>query len=198
MKLPHILDLHPTQFVLGTKEIESKITKITAFNKKELQAYCSDHRIPVVIGPKQELYMIDHHHFARTCWELNISSYLIKIVKDLSNKNEKDFWNFMIDKEWVYLNDQFGMGPHSPDALPNDIRCLADDPFRSLAWAIVDAGFIKKKTIPFFEFKWAAFFRRNLNVPLHSKSNFKTAIDLAKKLARSAAAKDLPGFIVSR
>lgn len=195
MKQPNILDLRPTQFVLGMKEIESKISKMAVFSKKELVDYSAEHRIPVIIGPNEELYMIDHHHFARACWELNVKTFSVKIIKDLRHKGEKDFWNFMIKKEWLYLNDQFGMGPHSPYSLPTDIRCLADDPFRSLAWTVIDAGFIKKQLIPFFEFKWSAFFRMNLDIPLHSKSNFKAATGLAKKLAQSKAACNLPGFM---
>jgi hypothetical protein len=195
MKKPSILDLRPTQFVLGMKEIESKNLKLQSLSKKELKEYTLDHEIPVVLGPKKEMYMIDHHHFARSCWEQNINDFSVTIIKDLSHKKEKDFWNFMIDKDWVYLHDQFGMGPHSPFALPVDIRCLADDPFRSLAWAVINEGYIKKQKVPFFEFKWAAFFRRNLDVSLHSKSNFKTAINLANRLARSKAAKNIPGFI---
>lgn len=191
----NILDLRPTQFVLGMKEIEAKLKKIRKFNAKQLEDYCSDHIIPVVIGPLNEYYMIDHHHFARACWEQNVEGFSIKIVEDLSHKSEKDFWNYMIAKEWTSLNDQFGLGPHSPNALPNDIRCMADDPYRSLAWAVIDAGHIKKHKLPFFEFKWAAFFRRNLEVNLHSKSNFKLAIKLAIELSRSKGAKELPGFI---
>ena len=195
MQRPHITDLRPTQFVLGMKEIEAKIFKMHSFKKKELVAYCDDHIIPVVIGPKKELYMIDHHHFARACWEEKIDLFTIKVVKDFSHKSEKEFWNAMISKEWTYLHDQFGKGPHSPAALPYDVRCLADDPFRSLAWAVIEAGGIKKQKVPFFEFKWAAFFRRNLDIQLHSKSNFKTAITVATKLAKSKEASDLPGYI---
>jgi hypothetical protein len=194
VKQPKILDLRPTQFVLGMKEIESKISKMEGFTKKQLKDYCDDHQIPVVIGPKKELYMIDHHHFARACWELNIGGYSVNVLKDVSHKNEQDFWNFMIREEWCYLSDQFGMGPHSPFALPSDIRCLADDPYRSLVWAVLDAGLIKKEQIPFFEFKWAGYFRFNLDLSLHSKSNFKTAIDEAKKLSRAKGARGLPGF----
>lgn len=193
MKKPKLLDLRPTQFVLGMKEIESKVAKMQAFSKSELQEYCDDHVIPVVLGPNEEVYLIDHHHFARACWEQKVDLYTVEVIKDLSHKSEQGFWNYMIGKEWVYLHDQFGIGPHSPYALPSDIRCLADDPFRSLAWEMIDAGLIKKQTIPFFEFKWAAFFRRNLDIPLHSKSNFKQAIGIAKKLTASKAAQDLPG-----
>lgn len=194
MKQANILDLRPTQFVLGMKEIDAKITKMRAFSKKELQEYCDDHTIPVVLGPHKETYLIDHHHFARVCYEEKISAYSTKLVKDLSDKSEKDFWNHMIREGWTYLYDQFGMGPHSPLALPADVRCMADDPYRSLAWALVDNGTIKKQTILFFEFQWAAFFRRNLDISLHSKSDFKAAIAKAKQLAHSKDAKGLPGY----
>jgi hypothetical protein len=195
MKKPGILELRPTQFVLGIKEIEDKVSKMGKMKDKELSAYIKDHEIPVVIGPKEQIYMIDHHHFARACWELKIDSFLLQEIKDLSDMSEEQFWNAMVKKEWVYLHDQFGMGPHSPYDLPMDIRCLADDPYRSLAWALRDIGLIEKHDEPFFEFKWAAFFRRNLDVRLHSKSKFKDAIAQAKRLAESKAASHLPGYV---
>ncbi len=195
MRRPGILDLRPTQFVLGMKEIESKITKMSAFTKKQLQAYCDDHVIPIVIGPRGEPYLIDHHHFARACWELDVDLFTVKVLKDYRHKSEKGFWNLMIRKDWVYLYDQFGVGPHSPYALPADIRGLADDPFRSLVWAVLDAGAIEKQDLPFFEFKWAMFFRFNLHLPLHAKSDFRDAIAAAKKLATSKAARKLPGYL---
>ena len=194
MKQPDILQLRPTQFVLGMKEIEAKVAKMSKFHNSELREYCDDHKIPVVIGPERELYLIDHHHFARACWELKVELYSVKVIKDLSHKKEQEFWNLMVEKGWVYLHDQFGMGPHVPSALPSDVRCMADDPYRSLAWAVLDAGHIKKNNTPFFEFKWAAFFRMNLNIRLHSKSNFKDAIRMASKLAHASDARSLPGY----
>jgi hypothetical protein len=195
MKKPAILELRPTQFVLGMKEIEAKVEKLAELSSKKITTYCEEHIIPVVIGPRKQCYMIDHHHFARACWEMKVEDYDIDVLKDLSDLNDKEFWNVMVKKDWVYLYDQFGLGPHSPYDLPTDIRCLADDPFRSLAWILRDMGAIKKVNEPFFEFKWAAFFRRNLDVRLHSKSDFKDAITLAKKLAGSKAASYLPGYV---
>lgn len=194
MKQPRLLDLRPTQFVLGMNEVKSKNIKIAHFTKKELSIYCKDHKIPIVIGPKGELYMIDHHHFVRACWEQKVNNYEIKIIKDLSHKSEKDFWNFMIQEGWVYLSDQFGLGPHSPLSLPEDIRGLADDPFRSLVWELIELGVIIKDKIPFFEFQWATYLRLNLDSPLHSKSNFNKAIKLATQFAKAKPARHLPGF----
>jgi len=195
MKKPAILDLRPTQFVLGMKEIEAKVEKINAFKGKDLESYCKDHVIPCIIGPRKQVYMIDHHHYVRACWETNVDAYEIDVIKDLSDLDDKTFWNTMVKKDWCYLHDQFGLGPHSPADLPMDIRCLADDPYRSLAWKIRDMGGIKKVNEPFFEFKWARFFRMNLEVRLHSKSEFKDAIAQASKLAASKAAAHLPGYV---
>lgn len=165
------------------------------FTPKELADYCDDHVIPTVLGPNNQTFLIDHHHFARACWESKVDIYKVKLVKDLSHLKDNEFWNFMIKSEWVYLHDQFGMGEHSPEALPVDIRGLADDPYRSLAWAVLDQGGFKKQDIPFFEFKWATFFRHNLEIKLHVKSDFKDAIRDALKLCKSPQASHLPGYI---
>ena len=195
MKKRSLLDLRPCQFVLGMKEVENKIQKMELMNKAELAKYARDHVIPVVKGPAGELYVIDHHHYARACWELGYDEAIVEPIADLSGLPNATFWNEMVQRGWVYLHDQFGLGPHSPSALPADIRCLADDPYRSLAWTVIDEGGIKKVKIPFFEFQWAAFFRLNLDLCLHSKSDFKLARRKALKLARSKAAKRLPGFV---
>ena len=195
MAKPGILDLSPTQFVLGMKEVDFKTQKFKKFSAKELAAYCDDHVIPIVIGPAKQNFLIDHHHFARACWENKIDSYKVSVLKDLSHLSEAEFWNFMIKNEWVYLHDQFGLGEHPPAALPMDIRGLADDPYRSLVWAVIEQGGITKETIPFFEFKWAAFFRRNLDVKLYVKSDFKSVMPEALKLCKSVEASHLPGFI---
>lgn len=192
-----VLDLKPTQFVLGMKEIESKVCKLLKMDEQEIEKYCNDHVIPVVLGPNKTHFMIDHHHFARACWETKIENFQIEILKDLSSLSEKEFWNFMIKNDWTYLYDQFGMGPHIPQSLPMDIRCMADDPFRSLAWAVREGGGIKKVETPFFEFRWASFFRLNLILPLHSKSDFKDAIKIAMSLAKSKEAKHLPGYTMN-
>jgi hypothetical protein len=43
-------------------------------------------------------------------------------------------------RENVYPYCQFGEGPRKPLYLPRDIRGLADDPYRSLAWFVRKAG----------------------------------------------------------
>ena len=192
---PSLLELRPCQFVLGMKEVESRIEKMQQLSKSKLQRYLDDRVIPTVRGPKRELYIIDHHHLARACWELDVKNYSIRIMEDLSKLSELEFWSKMIKLDWTYLHDQFGLGPHNPSALPADIRCLADDPYRSLVWAVIKRGGIEKEHIPFFEFKWAGFFRLNIAGRLHSKSDFSTAIEAALALAKTQRADHLPGFV---
>jgi hypothetical protein len=195
MVKPSLLDLRPCQFVLGMKEVEGRIEKMRQLSKSKLQQYLDDRVIPTVRGPKRELYVIDLHHLARACWELDIKDYSVRIMEDLSQLSEFEFWSRMIKRDWTYLHDQFGLGPHNPSALPADIRCLADDPYRSLVWAVIKRGGIEKERIPFFEFKWAAFFRLNVPGRLTSKSDFSTAIQAALTLAKTRHADHLPGFV---
>ena len=198
MKRPDLLSLRPSQFVLGMKEVEYKIAKMHKMKQRELRDFCDAHVIPLVLGPGEEPFILDHHHFARSCWELGIEEYSVRVIEDLSKLSRPQFWNKMVARDWTYLHDQFGLGPHSPSALPLDIRCLADDPFRSLVWAVIEKEGIEKQKIPFFEFKWAQFFRLNLSVQLHSKSDFTDATNLAFDLASSQLADHLAGFTGKR
>jgi hypothetical protein len=195
MKKPSLLELRPTQFVLGMREVEYKVGLLRKFSKHERENFCRAHVIPVVTGPGGEPFLIDHHHFARACWETGTDEFRVKVIKDCRKLKEKEFWNFMVRKGWIYLHDQFGLGPHPPSALPTDIRFLADDPYRSLAWEAIHKGWIRKEDLPFFEFQWAALFRRNMDRPLHSKSDFRTALLSVRRLVFSDAAKGLPGFL---
>ena len=95
---------------------------------------------------------------------------------------------------WVHLLDQFGLGPHAPHLLPEDIRGLADDPYRSLAWALRHAGAYEKSGLAFSEFKWAEFFRKTLKAhPVHDE--FDAAVEEALALAKTSVCKELPGYI---
>jgi hypothetical protein len=99
----------------------------------------------------------------------------------------------MYVSHWVHLFDQFGRGGYKPEQLPLDIRGLADDPYRGLAWAVREAGGFSKVFIPFSEFKWANYFRTHVNID-DVRYNFKRALKKAMKLCKHEAAASLPGF----
>ena len=190
----NIFELRPTQFSIGLKEVDFKIKKMKAMSSKELEEYLETHPIPVVKHKDQDYHMIDHHHLVRACWEINIDHVTIEFVGDFSEHNDDGFWKKMKSEGYLHLYDQFGKGPHDHTLLPRDIRGLADDPYRSLAWMIREAGGFQKTKTPFSEFKWADFFRAHILVE-RTEKGFDLAKVEAMKLARSDSAKHLPGFV---
>ena len=190
MNKQNVLNLRPTQFAIGMIEVDSKIKKILSYKEKEIENHLESHPVPIVIGPNNHQYIIDHHHLVRACWESHINKVFIEIKADLSKDSSESFWKKMIQNNWVYSFDQFGNGPHPTHVLPMDIRGLADDPYRSLAWAIRESGGFDKCEVPFSEFKWAEFFRKKIQFNYSFDDGVKEALTLCK----TKEASKLPGF----
>lgn len=188
-----VTELRPTQFALGMREVAKKVEKISAMKEKHIEDFLEEHPVPIVISPHKHLYMIDHHHLVRACWEAGIKKVLTKLQADLSHLTNEEYWKVMLQSHWTYLYDQLGNGPHLPLRLPADIRCLADDPFRSLSWAVRDLGGFEKTTMAFSEFKWAEYFRSKIVIEIGDKG-FKKAVDEGMKLCKSREAAHLPGY----
>lgn len=186
-----ILDLHPTQMAVGNREVQYKARAFENMTKKEAKKYLKEHPAAVVLGPKNRLYIIDRHHTAKAAWLAKIPRIDARLKTDFSRLSEKNFWEKMEEKKWVYPYDRFGKGPHPPSALPKTVRGLKDDPYRSLAWKVREEGGYKKVEKPFAEFLWANFFREHLKTPI---TRFKKAVKNALKLAKSPLAKRLPGY----
>jgi hypothetical protein len=193
MKRP-ILDLKPTQFALGLREVARKVAKIKALSHDQRHEYLHARPVPVVVSAKKHWHIIDHHHHARACWEAGIEELPVEVKADLSHLPAAEFWKAMHDARWVHLLDQFGLGPHEPRLLPEDVRGMADDPYRSLAWALRHAGAFEKSDAAFSEFHWADFLRKELAVEPGDEA-FARALAEARVLARSPKAAKLPGFI---
>lgn len=198
MNKANVLDLKPTQFSLGFYEVEVKIEKIKKMKPEELTKYLNEKKVPVIIGPNNKPYMIDRHHLVRCCWELGIESVCVNVTSDLSHLSVEDFWEVMIKARWCHLYDQFGSGPHSYELLPENIRSMSNDPYRSLAWVLRENKvFIKQgNKVPFIEFYWANYLRKGVKYE-HGKDGmkimYKASMDFLKK---DKDAKNLPGFKV--
>ena len=193
MKLD-VLDLKPTQFAVGMREVQRKKKHLAAMSSTELDRFLEERKIPAVFGPKKLVYLVDHHHLARACWEIQIRKLPIEIVSDLSADSFKDFWENMRKSKWTHLLDQLGGGPHDPLHLPENIRGLADDPYRSLSWAVRREGGYEKTAAPFAEFKWAEFFRSKMKIE-PGDEGFKKAIKEAIQLCHDHECHKLPGFV---
>ena len=189
---PH--KLYPTQFCLGYKEIAHKEKNILKMNEKQYQKYLKDKITPAVIGPMGKIYIIDHHHHARSLINLNKPEILLTILEDCSSYSEEDFIQYMKAHRYVNLFDETGKTQEF-SSLPQNLIDMKHDYFRSLAWAVRERdGFKKVDEIPFFEFRWGEFFRTYMSEKLVSEQ-FKLATDVALVLALSPQASHLPGYV---
>ena len=178
------------------REIRYRVDKLKRMSKRQRLAYFDDRIVPTVMGPDARLYMIDHHHLTRACWELGIEEIRINIIADLSHLSHHAFWAAMTTNGWVYPYDQYGHGPHDPARyLPETIQGLADDPYRGIAWLAREAGAYDKVHSPFVEFKWADFLRKRMKTHPNTH-DMKTVMREAIRLCKSTAAKKLklPGI----
>ena len=49
---------------VGMREVKEKRDHLRKHVAKKIGKYLGNHMIPVVLGPKQRPYIIDHHHLA--------------------------------------------------------------------------------------------------------------------------------------
>ena len=195
-KSRRVLDLRPTQFAVGMLEVDEKIKIVSAFGKKERKAFVKETPVPVIKGPDRLLYVVDHHHFLCVCYHVGIGKVRIDVVKDLSHRKMtyRQFWAWMTDHRNSYPFCQFGEGPRNELYLPKDIRGLADDPYRSLAWFVRKAGAFENSEKNFGEFTWANFFRKKKLLDQDGVAGLDKAMVAAVALAQSPQASKLPGF----
>ena len=196
-KYQDILSLKPSQFAVGMKEVEAKIEEYRALSPRKFKKLIRDTPVPVVLSPQNEMYVTDHHHFLFVCWHLQVKKVRVKVLKDLSRSkmSYRGFWKWMRKFRYFYPFCQFGEGPRHALYLPDDIRGLADDPYRSLAWFVRKEGAFENSKKTFAEFQWANFFRAKKLLDRYGKRGFELGVQKGIKLARSPKAKNLPGYI---
>jgi hypothetical protein len=183
--------LRPTQITIGLKEVREKRDHWDQLGKHKAE-FLGQHMIPVVIGPKGRPYVIDHHHLARALHDEGQRSVLIQPIANLQALSQEHFWRFLDNKGWLHPFDQHGeRQPYS--AIPKKIGQLKDDPFRSLAAAVRNAGGYAKDTTPFMEFIWADYFRTEFR-PNDIRRHWKRTVDEAVALARGKPAHFMPGW----
>jgi hypothetical protein len=188
-----ILSLRPTQMTVGMREVKEKRKRWREHKSTKKQAeLLGKHTIPVVLGPDQRHYVIDHHHLARSLHEEGVKDILVTIIADLTMVDRDAFWGVLDNHRWVYPYDAKGERHHFRD-IPKSISDLKDDPFRSLAGELRRVGGFAKDTTPFSEFLWADFLRRRLSRK-SVEDNFEKALEKALGLAKGKEAVYLPGW----
>jgi hypothetical protein len=187
-----IKDLRPTQMTVGFREVEAKRREWRRRHGEHAREFLGRHMIPVLKGPKDNLYIIDHHHLARALHEEGVEDVLATVVSDLSALAKDAFWIVCEHRGWTHPYDAEGVR-RGCGHIPKRIAELADDPFRSLAGELRRAGGFAKDVTPFSEFLWADFLRRRIPRKL-AAGDFEEALRQARDLARSGDAAYLPGW----
>jgi hypothetical protein len=188
-----ILSLRPTQMTVGMREVKEKRKRWREHRSAKKQAeLLGKHAIPVVLGPDERHYVVDHHHLARALHDEGVKDILVTIIGDLTMVDRDGFWGVMDNKRWVYPYDAKGERRHFKD-LPKSVADMKDDPFRSLAGELRRSGGFAKDTTPFSEFLWADFLRRKIPRKT-ADAHFPVAMEKALALAKGHDAIYLPGW----
>jgi hypothetical protein len=188
-----ILSLRPTQMTVGMREVKEKRKRWRDHKSKKKQAeLLGTHMIPVVHGPDERHYVIDHHHLARALHDEGVENVLVTVVADLTMVDRDAFWVVLDDRKWVYPYDAKGERRQYRE-IPKTVVDLKDDPFRSLAGELRRVGGFAKDTTPFSEFLWADFLRRRLSRK-SVEGDFDKALEKALALAKGKEAVYLPGW----
>jgi hypothetical protein len=187
-----INDLHPTQITVGMREVEAKREAWRIKSGPKEREFLGDHMIPVILGPKDRYYVIDHHHLARALHEEGEESLAVTVVAKLKRLEPDAFWFVLDNRGWMHPFDDKGRR-RGYEELPKSIKDLKDDPFRSLAGELRLVGGFAKDTTPFSEFLWADFLRRRITRKT-VETDFDKALEQARNLAKSEDADYLPGW----
>jgi hypothetical protein len=191
-----IADLHPTQITVGLREVAEKRLRWRSRIQKAGQQGVPRIIVPVVEGPAGVLYLVDCHHLMRALQEEGVHDVLIRPLADFTALQTDEFWRLLDVKGWCHLNDAEGRR-RAFGEIPASVTALRDDPYRSLASALRRAGGFAKRSTPFSEFAWADFLRRRVSHYVVAR-NFEGALGEALILARTQAARGLPGWMPYR
>ncbi|MDQ5978275.1 MAG: 3-phytase [Verrucomicrobiota bacterium] len=188
--------LHPTQFSHGWREVVHKQAKMDAMTPDELKAYLIKKDVPVVIGPGGVPYLTDGHHTLRSLLESKHADKTAygHVLANWSGLKSEEFWARMEASNYAYLKDGQGR-PQPASALPASLLAMQRDPFRGLAWGVMEVhGFRERKDVFFQEFRWADYFRDKVSWNDADDEAFDDAVKAACVLAQSPAAAALPGY----
>jgi len=189
--------LRPTQMTVGMREVSTKRhhlrAKLAHLPEIADAGEPLEEAIPVVYGPGDSVWMLDHHHFARALYEEGESQAPVQVVAQLAHLSKRQFFTVMDCRNWLHPYDANGKRC-ALDALPRHVGKLVDDPFRSLAYAVRRAGGFGKTTLPYAEFLWADYFRGGIRRH-HVEAKFDKMTIKAIALARDEQGAYLPGWL---
>jgi len=183
--------LRPTQLTVGKAEVAAKRAEWESLGKKKRKQLLEAHCFPGVLGPKQHVYIVDHHHLGLALLEERVEKVSVLIQRDFSWLEPMVFWRTMEFNRWAHPYD--GHGRRSDyEAFPAGLAELIDDPYRTLAARVRVAGGCAKDATPYAEFLWADFYRTRIK--LRDGKITDKALQQALLLAHTHEAGYLPGW----
>ena len=193
-----ISQLQPTQMTVGMLQVKHKRLRLRTLEKRpsELVDFILEHPIRVVLGPKKKAFVIDHHHLALALIKERFETAPMDIEDDFSSLAMPVFWKKMQSLDFVYPYDSDG-NQKTLAHIPKNLEMLEDDPYRSLAGFVREAGGFTKVQTPYAEFLWADFYRSRIKKKLVNK-HFDKALKEAMALSQEKDAAKLPGFIMKK
>ena len=187
-----ITSLRPTQLTVGMREVEAKRKSWRQHPDRKKPEFLGRHLVPVILGPKDQAYVIDHHHLALALHREGVTDVATTVVADLHELPRDAFWIYLDNRGWLHPYDADGRR-RGYKSIPKRLTELVDDPFRSLAGELRLRGGFAKDPTPFSEFLWADFLRRRIK--RHTvEEKFTKALEMAYGLAKGAEASYLPGW----
>ncbi len=190
-RLP-LRSLRPTQMTVGMRKVAEKRRVLKGVAAKKRLAHMAAQLYPAVKGPNKVFYIIDHHHEALAALQEGAGDVMVGLVADLSRLSMEAFWVYLDHRSWVHCYDRNGRRrPFS--AVPRRFEDLTDDPYRSLAASVEEAGGFSKPDEPFLEFLWANHFRAHISEGALDK-HYRRTVAEAVRLARSKDSHFLPGW----
>ena len=184
--------LRPTQVTVGYHEVRAKREHWKSLDKNGRAQAISTHWFPAVLGPRQQYFVVDHHHLGLALIEEGVSEVQAMVLRDLSWLDPVIFWRMMEHFQWVHPFGADGTRCDY-DGLPGTLTGLVDDPYRSLAGALRRVGGYAKDMAPFSEFLWADYLRPRVPEK-RVRKNFDKALEAALACAHAQEARYLPGW----
>src|SRR6185369_7264463 len=144
LKPVSILSLRPTQMTVGMREVKEKRKRWRERKSEKKRAeLLGKHMIPVVLGPDEHHYVVDHHHLARALHDEGVEHVLVTVIGDLAMVERDAFWGVMDNKRWVYPYDAKGERRHFKDIPPFSEFLWADFLRRKMSRKSVEINFAK-------------------------------------------------------
>ncbi len=115
-----VTGLRPTQITVGMREVMAKRKHWRETGAKKSEKFLGTHMIPVILGPKQRNYVIDHHHLALALHEEGVKQVAVTVIANLSKLDLDAFWTVMDNRSWMHPFDAKGQRRHYRD-IPKSI-----------------------------------------------------------------------------